>query len=911
MNFMKNRIRRKTDIFRKPQIFRHIDLDRPGSSRGNTRSIHSSMNKTLAANEPYVVCAIAEGRGHATLEIGISAVDISAPVLQMTQFSDNFWYSNALTLLQAFDPVVIFFSDHSLDCQASTLSSVIQQILPDVRTVGLPRNFFNDFNAQKYMDKLCSLSYQTVKHCIVSKYYGLAAVGAILRYCFESDLLRIAPRSLQFRYLDKRCTLAIDVECVRHLELICSLKDTTDECSLYKLVNHCITGIGKRHLRASLLEPSSNRDTLEARLNSVEELLAKRDILCGIQGILRNLVDIGGLMKLCVDVDNLKTTKQKTIHVLNQVCILRNVLLCVPDIAVLLQQAASSTFTDIRQSLKNQTYKILLDKICIVLYSGYDGFQMTDYHRVFLVKPGVSSSLDLVRGMYSKVIDDIREHVAELAQEHRILLKMCFTKALGFHMQLNMKDLGSSIPHNFKIVNRSGQRLSLTTGQLHALNERIYAIVHEIEKVNYATIEKLIDDIRADVDSVYILVAHITNLDILQSLTMVSQDKDYCRPSFGRSTKVVAARHPLLESYGKSEKMVENNIIATPEYNVFIVTGPNMSGKTVYLKTICLLQIMAQLGCFVPASKAEFRIADSLMAIFGSAENVEQELSNSSRMLRKFKIITHSLTVNSLVIVDELFGDTQCPDVGSSRWKLLERIVKFINFQDGAACESLAAIGRPFVYLTTHCHAMLRPLEQFNNVSRLCLQTETLNVGGIDRLRYKYTVAEGKTKTKNYGISLARGVGMPESVIKRAAEINDQLRSSSTDGPFAHDTNSFSETISTYTNNRQIDKQLYNLYAQVASMISESDEPDYRRLGEQLNCLLSEISATLPNQVIENLKATPLNVLLQERKQSTPSNFIGSSNIESLVDDPINASFTTSYEQFKFDETSDYEFELF
>ncbi|XP_058838742.1 mutS protein homolog 4-like [Topomyia yanbarensis] len=902
MNFIKNRIDRKPEPLAKPQIFRHIDFRRPGYGRGNARSIHDTLNETLAANEPYVICAIAEGRGHATLEIGLCAIDLSAPVLQMTQFSDNFWYSNVLTSLQTLDPVVIFFSDHSLNSRTSTLPTIIRQILPDVQIIGLSRSFFNDVNAQKYMDELCCSSYQTMKSCILAKYYGLAAVGAVLRHCFESNLLRIAPKSLQFRYLSKQSTLAVDVECVSHLELIYSLKSMADKSSLYRLVNHCITGIGKRHLRANLLEPSCCRETVEKRLNCVRELLTKADILCGIQGILRNLVDIGGLMKLSVDVDNLKTTKQNMIHVLNQASTLRNALQCIPTLEALLQPVESSILVDVKKVLQNQTYKRLLTKICTVLDSGDCSLQTPDYHRLFLVKSGVSSTLDVLRGLYTEVIDDIREYVAELTREHRLLLKMSFTKALGFHIQVSVKETDTSIPSIFKILGRSGQRFSLTTAQLQALNERVNGTIREIETVSYATIKQLIDCIREDVNSVYTLVAHITDLDVLQSLAVVSQDRDYCRPSFGRTTKIVAARHPLLESYGENEKIVKNNIIATPEYNVFIVTGPNMSGKTVYLKTICLLQIMVQLGCYVPASKAEFRIADRLMAIFGAAENIEQDLSNSSRMSRKLEMIAHSLTVNSLVIIDELFGDTHCPDMESPRWKLLERLVKFIDFQEGAACESLSAIGRPFVYLTTHCHDMLRPLEQFNNVSRLYLQTETFHVDGVDRLRYKYTVAEGKTNVKNYGISLARCVRIPDSVIKRAEQINEQLRNSNFCEPVAHDTTTFNGSISTETNHRQFGKQLYNLYAQIASLISEADERNGDRLGEQLNSLLAEFTSSLPREVVDYLKDTSLESLLQQRKQMTQSS-LGRTRTSEFMIDVSNNRATLGSERFDMDDT--------
>ncbi|XP_055528058.1 mutS protein homolog 4-like [Wyeomyia smithii] len=867
MNFIRNRNDRRVDPLPEPRIFRHIP---PGCDRGNTRSIHDTLNETLAAGEPYVVCAIAEGRGHAVLEVGLAAIDLVAPVLRMSQFSDNFCYSNALTSLKALDPAVIYFSERSLNNQSSTLPGVIRTVMPEVQIVPLPRQFFNDVNAKRFLEGYCTSSYTVVKDSIVSKYYGLAAIGALVRHCLESNLLRIASKSLQFQYLNKQNTLAIDIECVRHLELIYSLQNVTDKNSLYRVLNHSITGVGKRHLRANLLEPSSCQRTLEARLEGVAELLAKVDVLCGVQRILRDLVDIGGLMRLSVDVDNLKTTKQNTIHVLNQASTLRNALKYVPELNSLLAPTESSVLRGIRQSLENTVYYSLSEKIWTVLTSSESVSPTADYNRLFLVKSGVSSTLDALRGLYSEMIDEIREYVAVLSRDNNMALKMSCNKSYGFHIQVNQKPTENGcLPRTFRVLKQAGQRLSLTTGHLQVLNERVNGIIVEIETVSYCIIKELIEEIRLEVDLVYRLVSHVTVLDILQSLTVASQTDNYCRPCFGRSTKVVAARHPLLESYAENVKVIKNNIIATPEYNVFIVTGPNMSGKTVYIKMICLLQIMAQLGCYVPAARAEFHIADRLMAIFGAAENVEQDSSNSKRMSRQMTIIGNSLTVNSLVVIDELFGDTPCPATTDPRWKLLEHIVKFMDFQPGAACESLAAIGRPFVYLTTHCHDMLRSLEQNNNVSLLCMKTETSDLDGVNRLRYKYSVTEGRTTVKNYGISLARCVHIPESVIQRAVEINRQLS-----GEFlGHNTTTVNSSLSTEANRNLFDRRLYDLYAQMASLLSTaSGELQADRLGEQLEQLLRDFAGKLSPEVVRFLQETPLELLLRQCGDSTMAN---------------------------------------
>ncbi|XP_055591515.1 mutS protein homolog 4-like [Uranotaenia lowii] len=890
MNFIRNRIDHPPDPPPVPQIYRHIDL-RLKSSRTASRS----LNETHAGNEPYVICTIAEGRGYANLEIGVAAIDISAPVLQMSQFSDNFWYSNILTSLEAFQPHVIYFSDHSLNTRASNLPTMIRNQLPNVQISGVPRAFFNDRCAERYMSNYCSSSYDTIKDAIRCKYYGLSAVGALLRICFENNILQVAAKALQFMYLAKIDTLMIDGECVGHLELIRSLQDKDGKNSLFNFLNHCITGVGKRHLRANLLEPCCRRDLLESRLNTIDELIGRSDLLQGIQRILRQLVDIGGLTKLAIDVDKLNTTKQNTIHVLNQAVTLKNALAFIPELNDLFQTVSSSILQDMKQSFSNERYQELREKITSVIGSDSEGVQQTsDYSRLFLVKQKVSTALDILRGLYSEVIDEIREYVATLTQTHRLPFKMSSRKSWGFYIQVTINEGNSAFPSLFKVLNRSGSRFSLSTSWLQACNERINGITREIELVSYGVIRQLMDNIREDIEMVYVLVAHITNLDVLQSLAVVSQEKDFCRPKFGRCTKIVGARHPLLELYGEGVKVVKNNIISTPEYNVFIVTGPNMSGKTVYIKTICLLQIMAQMGCYVPALRAEFRIADRLMAIFGAAENIEQDVSHSTRMSRKLEAIAQSVTVNSLVVIDEIFSDTQHPDSSGPRWKLLENLVNFVGFPENEACQSLSAVSRPFIYLTTHCHNMLRPLQHLNNVSQLCLQTETRTVDGVDRLHYKYTVSEGRTSVRNYGIALARGLQIPDSVIKRAEEINEQLKAQengNVTGRFRNNTTTMEGSFSTQSNMRHFNKRLYDLYAQIACVLSDSSIANSpNTIQSHLNTVLQEFVGQLPADVVQYLNDTSLDTLLQESLEGLPRNTFIMTSLSQFVSGTMNSS---------------------
>jgi DNA mismatch repair protein MSH4 len=173
---------------------------------------------------------------------------------------------------------------------------------------------------------------------------------------------------------------------------------------------------------------------------------------------------------------------------------------------------------------------------------------------------------------------------------------------------------------------------------------------------------KLLNDIllesAKEIDVIYHLIGVIIDLDIAQSLAEIAKVEEFCRPTFTRVLRLEDAYHPMLQGGCNKVNVIKNNVIATPQYNFYLITGPNMSGKTVYIKMIAIIQIMAQIGSYLPASKASIRLCDKIFSRLGFQDNIEQNASSFSVELRDMDYIYNNLTPNSLVIMDELCRST-------------------------------------------------------------------------------------------------------------------------------------------------------------------------------------------------------------------------------------------------------------
>ncbi|KAI8297581.1 MutS protein-like protein 4 [Colletotrichum sp. SAR11_240] len=381
--------------------------------------------------------------------------------------------------------------------------------------------------------------------------------------------------------------------------------------------------------------------------------------------------------------------------------------------------------------------------------------------RAFAVKSGVNGLLDVARQAYKENTEDVHKHVDQVNGELDLDAILQYDPKRGYSLRMrevNFED--RPIPDI--LVNRVVKRgnLECMTIRLKQLNQRISDSVAEIAMQCDKVIEDLIDNIRTQIAVLYRICESVALLDMLASFAHVSSTYDWVRPEVSDTLALKAARHPILDRELK-EECIPNDFYADDNYRFQIITGCNMSGKTTYIKSIALLQIMAQIGCFVPAERATFPIVHSIFARVSTDDNIEANLSSFSKEMREMAFILNNVDDKSMVIIDELGRATSARDGLAIAIAMAEALIQ----------------SRAKVWFTTHFAQLAEVLNDRSGVLNLHLASHLSNTSrGDPRLTMTYKVESGKVDEIPYGIFLAKAMDFPKRFLDVAEQVSRSIR---------------------------------------------------------------------------------------------------------------------------------------
>ncbi|XP_018401348.1 PREDICTED: mutS protein homolog 4-like [Cyphomyrmex costatus] len=800
----------------------------PSTSRRSVGSANPTKSTPFATSsnaESCVVIALTAGRGDARNEVGLAAIDLQYPCLILCQISDCQTYVNTLTKINVVDPVEILMPETMCEhrSRGNKLYRSIREKFRTLNVTPISRVHFNESTGMERVRTLCTREYSTVELIVKQKYYALAAAAALLKYVEYVQHMVYAPKSMRIEFQGSPNTTMIDIESARSLELVVSQSKQTI-VSLLGTMNRCLTPMGRRLLRASILQPSCDERLIADRQSCVAELVANHSLCTSLQPVVQRLFGTDRLLTLAIKplhVNDMQNAERN----LNYALLLKSCLDTVPELEAILAIGVHPFFIKTRKNLGNSEFQVMKDKILTLIHVDarfVKGCTSLSMQRCFAIKSGINELLDVARQIYCELISDMKNMVEQLAVKHKLPLSLEYNINLGYHINI-LIPRGSNItisnlPAEFIQARKNRRSFTTTTTALLTLNKQCKNACEEIYMMSNTLLTNLLEDIRQHVGCLFQLSADVAELDLILSLAQISSNPEYVRPSFGSNLELINSLHPIMELFNR-DLPVANDVNASTTHNFHLITGPNMSGKSTYLKQIVLLQIMAQIGSYVPATKATFRMADRILCRISSRDDAELNASSYVLEMKEAQYILQSVTPKSLVILDELCRHTTVEEGSAIAW---------------AICEKLS-LTTAFTFAATHFLHLTALSNMYYNVTSHCFETKTAELEESSDLHLIYThkLNPGTGPTDRYGIALAEVSSLPKCVTIKAREYASQQSVDTQNNNFRSITNSLSWEKSCYNAIVQLRALLENNCFTFANIISIMKQLDLSKQSEK------------------------------------------------------------------------------
>ena len=333
---------------------------------------------------------------------------------------------------------------------------------------------------------------------------------------------------------------------------------------------------------------------------------------------------------------------------------------------------------------------------------------------------------------------------------------MKYESARQYYIQIPVSDLENrNLPDEFINKFRRKNVVECQTLDLVKWNQKIIDSHHEVLQMSDRVIQELIDKIREDMSPLFQVSEGVAMLDMISSFAQLVTTRDYCRPELQPTLAIKSGRHPIHEKI-HADRFIPNDAYATQQTRFQIITGCNMSGKSTYIRSIALMAVMAQTGCFVPATYASFPIRHQLFARVSMDDSIEANVSTFSAEMRETAFILRNVDKRSMVIIDELGRGTSTRDGLAIAIAIAEALVD----------------SRALVWFATHFRDLAKIMAERPGVVNLHLAVE---MSTSDKMMMLYKIEDGHVREDHYGLALAKVLSLPPGVIAVAEEVSEKL----------------------------------------------------------------------------------------------------------------------------------------
>lgn len=591
----------------------------------------------------------------------------------------------------------------------------------------LKNNYGIDINiSREYLE----VKYQNLVESVQDLRYK-TGIKHLLYYLVVKELKELDHFS-DVNVIDKNSYLSMDVHTIRNLELIETLRLKERTYSLIWLLDKTKTSMGSRMLKHWLLNPLKDKKLIEERYNKIEKLNEEFILKDELRNTLYEIYDIE---RLCGKVSCGNLNARDLLQ-------LKNSLKVLPELKKIIESLGFNYDIDTHDIL----YKLLDDSIYenppVTLKEGY------------LIKEGYNEELDELKNIRSGGKSFVADFESKLKESTGIkTLKVGFNKVFGYFIEVS-KGQVKEIPQDLGWERRQ----TLTNCERFIspeLKEKESMILNAEEKIinlEYDLFCKIKEEVKKYLISLKNLSYQISDIDAITSLAVVSDDYKLVRPTLNEEhiIEIIEGRHPVVERVSKNS-YVSNDCIMNSDINTLLITGPNMSGKSTYMRQLAIIIIMAQMGSFVPAKIANLPIIDKIFTRIGASDDLVSGESTFMVEMNEAKNAITGATRDSLILFDELGRGTATYD-GMS---LAQSILEYVN--NNIKCKTL---------FSTHYHELTKMEEKFNGIKNVHVSASESD----GEIVFLHKIKDGAID-KSYGIHVAKLSGMPSEVITRANEI--------------------------------------------------------------------------------------------------------------------------------------------
>ena len=716
---------------------------------------------TLGAENQEIICAVSESRGIAPT-VGLAFVNLDTGEAVLSQISDSQTYVRTVHKLTVFNPTNILIMETASDPK-SKLFSILEDSLEDIECniTLLNRQYWAETTGIEYIQALAfAEDVESIKTAVIGNYYAVCCFAAVLKYV-ELGMAKTFPfRSLRIKYEPSEGSMMIDLSTIHSLELVQNLHEAKSKDCLFGLLNQTLTPMGARLLRANILQPLTNPDTLNTRYEALDELQTKEEMFYAVRQALKPFLDVDRTLTQLIIVPTQPTLKD-TEQAVNNVIMLKQFVNLIKPVFEALTGARASMLQEIRNLCASENVEAIHELINAVINEDTTyARQPLDLRnqRTYAVRSGVNGLLDVARQTYKEAMTDALQHITDLGEEHELTLQTKFDNVRQFYLRLHANDLEQrDLPAIFINVFRKKDLIECQTLDLVKRNQNIANAHSEVLMMSNKSVQELITNVREHMSILFKICEGIAMLDMLSSFASVVTTQDYVRPEIGETLAIRNARHPIREKIHNT-KFIPNDIYATQQTRFQIITGCNMSGKSTYIRSVALITVMAQIGCFVPAQvkEAVFPIMRQLFARISMDDNIEANVSTFAAEMRETAFILRNIDRQSMVIIDELGRGTSTRDGLAIAIAIAEALVE----------------SRALVWFATHFRDLANIMSQRNGVVNMHLQVD---FSENDKMEMWYRVARGRVKEEHYGLKLARVVPLPPDVVEHAAHVAERV----------------------------------------------------------------------------------------------------------------------------------------